>query len=453
MAGTTDFVVKMHKTWQSESVDTVVPGVELGTTTVAQLSVLLNRETRARYGDWVFVLASAVLTNDAVVDSTEIHAFCPAHDLHISALAAARAVATPPVERIAVSWRLAPTGATCWRVLPEGCATLGAVFAAVHAAWPELPADARIANLAIHPAVFYTDQPDNADLPIEAAFGADVKQLAVLPGSPLRQIFVKTLTGCTMTFVASVDTCVADFQLQIEAATTVEVAHQSLIFAGKCLLPWAPLRAFGVEKECTLHLVLRCRGGGEAPATTTFSDMKHKTSGALKPARRSLPLWKLVCFGTSLDGRCDNPACPSQHKGRVLLHFGLGRVNIPEAVAECIAAGCPACGTTSLRIQQIIFAKCAYVAVGPGAEVVQRGVTTAEGYDHFLASGAGAAGAGFGGGADADWASLDVYTCAHEKTADIDFAHWEPTTLKTVVPLATDNLAWESRMDSIMERV
>lgn len=78
------------------------------------------------------------------------------------------------------------------------------------------------------------------------------------------QVFIKTLTGRTVTIIVDEDDTIFNLKMKLKEKEDIPPDEQRLIFGGHQLEDKQTLKHYDIQRDSTIHLVLRLPGGGHS---------------------------------------------------------------------------------------------------------------------------------------------------------------------------------------------
>ncbi|KAI2492925.1 hypothetical protein MHU86_21603 [Fragilaria crotonensis] len=150
-------------------------------------------------------------------------------------------------------------------------------------------------------------------------------------------VFVKTLTGKCVKVNLPLHATPDDLKIQFQEREGVPPDQQRLIFDGTQLEDHVPLSFYGIKNDCTIHLILRLRGG----ASPCFVDVTKAEALRTLEWNKAAPDWRMADKGLSLEGLCQNQNCRA-HQKMVIMNLGFRNFDL-LSLSDKYTCKCPTC--------------------------------------------------------------------------------------------------------------
>jgi small subunit ribosomal protein S27Ae len=126
------------------------------------------------------------------------------------------------------------------------------------------------------------------------------------------QIFIKTLTGKTLTLQVTKNDTIECVKIQIDTKEGIPADEQRLIYNGQPLEDEYTLEYYNIEGESTIHLVLSLLGGAKKRKKKVYTKPKR-----IKHKKKKVKLAVLKYYQVDADGKITRlrRECPSDQCG------------------------------------------------------------------------------------------------------------------------------------------
>jgi hypothetical protein len=193
-------------------------------------------------------------------------------------------------------------------------------------------------------------------------------RFAVHTASGRNVFFVKSIRGNSIVVdgLPLSSTTVQELQEEVQSREGIPAKHQRFIFEGKQLSDSPKtLGDYGVQKDSTVQLLLRLRGGGAVPASlptkTSFADISNRMMMKVTPYGISAPAWRYIVRGLNVEGLCKNSSCKA-YKRMVICQKGFTAFNVAVQPVHC-----PLC-RTPVKAITCSFSDCVWMFEGRKAD-------------------------------------------------------------------------------------